>query len=135
MDQILEMAKELGAALQQDDRYIRVQMASAAADADEALQQMIGEFNLQRMALSNEAGKEDHDEQKMEKMSSELRALYEKIMSTESMKAYNDAHPALETLIGQVSRIITLAAQGEDPYQVELNEGCSGSCATCGGCH
>ena len=125
MDQILEMAKELGEALQQDERFIRVQMAQTAADQDEELQKMIGEFNLQRMAISNESGKDDRYEEKLSK-----------IMDNASMQAYNNAKPALEALVGKVSRIITLSAQGEDPYAEETeNGGCTGSCASCGGCH
>lgn len=136
MDQILEMAKELGEALQQDERFIRVQMAQTAADQDEELQKMIGEFNLQRMALSNEAGKDARDEEKLSKMNEEIRDLYAKIMDNASMQAYNNAKPALEALVGKVSRIITLSAQGEDPYAEETeNGGCTGSCASCGGCH
>ena len=46
MNDILDLAKEIGFALQEDDRYIRMQMAQAAADEDEVLQGLIGAFNL-----------------------------------------------------------------------------------------
>lgn len=134
-DQILEMARELGEAIQQDERFIRVQMAQAAADADDALQGYIGEFNLKRIALNNESQKDEKDEQKIEQLNSELRAAYANIMKNASMTAYNEAKPALDTLINQVARIITLSAQGEDPQSIDEQEGCSGSCGTCGGCH
>lgn len=42
MEPILEMAKDLAYAIQQDERYIRTQMAQVAADEDEELQGMIG---------------------------------------------------------------------------------------------
>lgn len=134
-DQILEMARELGEAIQQDERFIRVQMAQAAADADEALQGYIGEFNLKRIALNNESQKEEKDEQKLEQLNSELRAAYANIMKNASMTAYNESKPALDLLINQVARIIMLSAQGEDPQSIDEHEGCSGSCSTCGGCH
>ena len=35
MEPILEMAKDLAYAIQQDERYIRTQMAQAAADEDD----------------------------------------------------------------------------------------------------
>ena len=66
MDQLIEMAKEMGEAIQMDERFIRTQMAQAAADDDEALQGMIGEFNLKRLAVNNEYGKDEKDEQKQE---------------------------------------------------------------------
>ena len=42
MEPILEMAKDLAYAIQQDERYIRTQMAQAAADEDEELQNRAG---------------------------------------------------------------------------------------------
>jgi len=46
MDIILEMAKDMGEAIQQDPRYVALQMAQAKADEDQELQNLIGEFNL-----------------------------------------------------------------------------------------
>ena len=61
MDILMAMAKEMGAALQQDDRYVALQMAQAKADEDKDLQDLIGEFNLKRMALMTEDEKEERD--------------------------------------------------------------------------
>ena len=136
MDQIIDMARELGEALQQDNRYIRVQTAQAAADADEALQNLIGEFNLQRIALNSEAQQENHDEAKMKQLNETIRDVYQKIMENPSMKTYNEVKPELESLINTVARIITLSAQGEDPYSIsEQDHACGGDCGSCGGCH
>lgn len=62
MEPILEMAKDLAYAIQQDERYIRTQMAQAAADEDEELQGMIGEFNLKRIAINNETTRKKRKE-------------------------------------------------------------------------
>ena len=56
---IIELARDLGKKIQEDDRFIAMHVASQQCDADEALQNMIGEFNLKRMAINNEAQKED----------------------------------------------------------------------------
>lgn len=134
MEQILEMAKELGHALQQDDRFVRIQMAQAAADADSALQALIGEFNLKRMAISTESAKEDKDEEKLKQMDTELREIYTKVMANESMAAYNTAKTEMDKLLNSVGAIINMAAQGLNPDEYDENQ-CSGSCSTCGGCH
>ena len=60
---IIEMTRELGRALQNDERYIAMMAARQASDEDEALQEAIGEFNLKRMAISNEAQKEERDDE------------------------------------------------------------------------
>ncbi len=136
MDQIIDMARELGEALQQDDRYIRVQTAQKTADEDKGLQDLIGEFNLQRIALNSEAQKETRDEEKMNGLNAKIREVYQKIMENPSMKAYNEVKPELDSLINTVARIITLSAQGEDPYSIsEQEHTCGGDCGACGGCH
>ncbi len=137
MDQLIEMAKDLARELQADQRYIRAQMAQAAADEDADLQALIGEFNLKRMAISNEAGKPDRDPEKLERLDTELRDIYAKIMENPHMKVYNAAKAEVDALVNSINRIITLSAQGVDPDEAEdqLSSGCGGSCAGCSGCH
>ena len=54
MADLMEMAKELGRELQKDARYLAFRAASEENDKDEALQNLIGEFNLKRLDLGNE---------------------------------------------------------------------------------
>ena len=60
---MIEMARELGKELQKDQAYLNMQLARQASDEDEGLQDAIGEFNLKRMAINNEAQKEDRNEE------------------------------------------------------------------------
>ena len=136
MDQLIEMAKEMGEAIQMDERFIRTQMAQAAADDDEALQGMIGEFNLKRLSVNNEYGKDEKDEQKIAALNEELHAIYARLMENPHMKAYQEAKTELDAVMGRINRILMLSAQGEDPDNADTeNAGCSGNCGTCGGCH
>ena len=136
MDTLIEMAKEMGEAIQMDQRFIRTQMAQAAADEDEALQGMIGEFNLKRLAVNNEYAKEDRDDAKIRELDMELREIYARLMENENMKAYQAAKAELDDVLNRINRILTLSAQGEDPQKADVEpSGCSGNCASCGGCH
>ncbi len=54
---IMKLTRELGRALQQDQTYINMSVAEQQCNEDEALQNAIGEFNLKRMAINNEAAK------------------------------------------------------------------------------
>mgnify|MGYP000745950330 FL=1 len=56
---MIELAREIGRELQKDESYLNMQLARQASDEDQALQDAIGEFNLKRMAINNEAQKED----------------------------------------------------------------------------
>lgn len=137
MDKLLEMAKDLGYALQEDARYLKTKAAQEAADADEALQQLIGDFNLKRMAINTETAKEDdeRDNEKLATLNRELRAVYAQIMENAHMQAYNAAKGELDKLTNGMMAILNMAVQGLDPDTYEESEGCSGNCSSCSGCH
>ena len=62
---IIEKARELGKLIQQEESYIALQKAQADADADMDLQNLIGDFNMKRMSINNEASKKDKDSDKI----------------------------------------------------------------------
>ncbi len=136
MEALLELAKDLGHEIQRDPRFIRTQMAQAAADEDKALQDLIGEFNLKRMALNAEAGKDEaeQDKEKVMQLNAELREVYARVMANESMAEYQAAKTELDTIINGIGAIINMAAQGLNPDEYEEHS-CSGNCSSCGGCH
>ena len=136
MEALLELAKDLGHEIQRDPRFIRTQMAQAAADEDKALQDLIGEFNLKRMALNAEATKDEaeQDKDKVIQLNAELREVYAKVMANESMAEYQAAKAELDTIINGIGAIINMAAQGLNPDDYEEHN-CSGNCGSCGGCH
>lgn len=131
---IIKMTRELGKAIQQDERYTAYMSAKETNDKDAELQQLIGDFNLKRMNINAEmtAGEENSD--RLKKLNEELKEIYSKIMANENMAAFNTAQSALEQLISDVNQIISMCANGEDPDTCQISHGCSGSCATCGGC-
>lgn len=130
---VITMARELGKALQQEETFINWQNAQRTADADTELQQLIGEFNLKRMIINDEAGKQDRDQEKLTKANKEMREVYSKIMSNDNMIAYNDAKSAFDAVLNRVNAIIQQSAQGADPDTADAAD-CTGSCSTCGGC-
>lgn len=133
---IIEITRELGKALQSDQRYLNMQLARQASDEDEGLQQAIGEFNLKRMAINNEAQKEDRNEDVLKRLNEEFREVYGKIMENENMIKYNEAKNEFDALLQRVTGIIGLCADGEDPDTCEYDAAsCGGDCSSCGGCH
>ncbi len=133
---IIEAARELGRAMQADERYVNMRLAQQQSDEDEALQQLIGEFNLKRMAINNEAQKDDRSEETLKRLNEELRSVYGKIMQNEHMLRYNDAKNEFDALLQRVTGIIGLCADGEDPETCDYDAAsCGGDCSSCGGCH
>ena len=90
---------------------------------------------LKRMAINNEACKEDRNEEKLKTLNTEMRDLYAKVMTNENMTAYNNAKTDLDTVLQRVLAIITQSAEGEDPDTTDYSTSCTHDCSTCGGCH
>ncbi|MBP1572655.1 MAG: YlbF family regulator [Oscillospiraceae bacterium] len=136
---VIELTRQLGAALQQDERYLAYLSAKEKNDTDGELQNLIGEFNIVRMKYGQQMQKseEEQDKELMTELDGQMREIYGKIMSNENMNAYNDAKEAMDKLLNSINFIITMAANGEDPMTCpeEQPHSCSGSCASCGGCH
>lgn len=132
---LIALTRQLGHAIQEEKAYKDLRTAQTAADNDKELQDLIGEFNLKRMAINNEACKEERDEEKLRSLNEEMRSSYTKIMQNENMIAYNDAKTALDTLMQRVMAIITQSAEGEDPDTTDFSPSCTHDCSTCGGCH
>ncbi|MBC5727500.1 YlbF family regulator [Ruminococcus sp. NSJ-71] len=132
---IIEKARELGKLIQQEESYIALQKAQADADADMDLQNLIGDFNMKRMSINNEASKKDKDSDKLALLNSQMREDYSKIMSNKNMIAYNEAKDAFDMVANRVLAIIQQSAEGADPETADYStSSCSGSCSTCGGC-
>lgn len=132
---IIKMTRELGKAIQQDERYKAYAAAQTANDEDTELQKLISDFEQTRTAVNAEVSRSDRDQQKVDSLNEKLRELYAGIMRNENMAAFNKAQDELEQLISDVNQIITMCANGEDPDTCEIKpRNCSGSCSTCGGC-
>ncbi|MGN0558894.1 MAG: YlbF family regulator [Acutalibacteraceae bacterium] len=132
---LITSARELGKLIQQEESYKKLEAARIASDNDEKLQELIGEFNLKRMAINNEASKADRDDSKMQELNAQMRKVYADIMQNENMTAYNEAKNEFDAIMQRVLAIISQSAEGENPETADYHESCSGSCSTCGGCH
>ena len=132
---VIKCVRELGKAIQQDERFIRYAKARLENDNNEELQAAIGNFNIVRMELDREANAEERDEAKVKELNEKLRAVYSEIMSSAAMVEYNTAKVELDQLMNEVNTVISKTLEGEDPETCDTQAACTGSCSTCGGCH
>ena len=131
---IIELTRALGAEIQKTEEYKRFMSAKEKNDNDEALQKQIGDFNILKMQLDAEHEKEEKDEAKILELNEKIVALYNEIISGESMTEYNAAYEAYRTLTDKISNILLMCENGEDPATCEPSS-CTGNCSSCGGCH
>ena len=132
---IIEMARELGAALQRSDEYTAYNVAKNAADSDAELQGMIGDFNLKKLSLNAEVQKEEKDPAKLAALNEEVRSIYARIMAHPTMMAYNTTKEELDRILNFIQQIIVYSANGEDPAAIQEETSCGGDCSGCSGCH
>ncbi len=132
---MIELAREIGRQIQKDEAYVNLHNIQKQCDDDKDLQDLIGNFNLKRLAINNETSKEDKDPEKLTQLNKELREVYSDIMRNENMTAYNEAKQTFDKKLARVMAIINQSAQGEDPNTTDYTQSCAGDCASCGGCH
>lgn len=134
----IKAVRELGKAIQADERYTEYARAKKANDDDKELQELIGEFNLLRQNASMEYGKpeEEQNKEKLADLNAKMQEAYEKVMSNENMALFTVAKAGMDELMSQVNTVLTLTLQGADPETCPTSQptGCTGSCASCGGC-
>ena len=132
---IIDQVRNLALELQKDQRYLVLENARRLNDADEELQQQIGEFNLARIDLNNEVSKQEKDANRITELNEKIRKIYGEIMDNESMQAYNDAKNEMDHLMQYINAILVTAVNGGDPLTVEEPSSCGGDCSGCSGCH
>jgi cell fate (sporulation/competence/biofilm development) regulator YlbF (YheA/YmcA/DUF963 family) len=134
----IKIARELGKAIQADERYKAYHAAKEVNDADNELQDLIGEFNLMRQRLGQEASKRDDDDSKSQdkinELNTEAQMAYARLMDNENMKNFSVAKNDMDTLIRDITAIISLCCDGEDPDTCQPVNDCSGGCSSCAKC-
>ncbi len=132
---ILNAAKDLAREIQKSESYINLKIASQNNDNDEKLQDLIGKFNLKKIAISTQMSEDNENSDKISRLNEELKACYEELMNDKNMLNYMKCKKEFDELIRKINLLVAAGANGEDVDSVNLeNNGCAGSCGSCGGC-
>jgi cell fate (sporulation/competence/biofilm development) regulator YlbF (YheA/YmcA/DUF963 family) len=135
---VIELTRQLGAAIQKDERYLAFAAAKEANEKDEALNALMGEIQMIQMNYQMEASKETPDSAKMQEFEAEFNATYEAFMANENMQKYDEARAEVDSMMNYIMQILGLCVNGADPATCEPEQhdhSCDGSCSSCSGCH
>lgn len=133
---VIALARQLGHELQNDEHYKNAVEAAAAANNDESLAQMVSEFESLRSEIETlAADTENYNAARGAELDKQMHEKFTAINTHPAMARYAQTSSELESLVNYIVRIITQSANGENPDTVEQQSACSGSCASCGGCH
>ena len=123
---IFEKTRELGEMIQNSEEMKAYKTAEAAQNADEATQEHMKEFNLNRLNLARDMqnGKISREEA-IEKNNEAFEKLCE---NAPLVREYVDAKAKFDAVVNQVNTIINFYITGS-------TGDCTHDCSTSGGCH
>ncbi len=131
---IIELTRQLGAAIQKEEAYIAFHKAKDINEQDDALNELINKIQLIHMSYQHEAAKDDANEEKLQAYDKEFSEVYKQVMANPNMQNFEKAKDGLDQLMKRITGILSLCAQGEDPEKCEYQPSCSGDCSSCSGC-
>ncbi len=126
--EIIEKTKELGKLVADSEQVKSFNIAKAAYDQNKDIQELIGQFNIHKMSMAALSSQENPDEERINVHEEKLKEIYDKIMESELMTNYQIKSQAVDQLLAEINNILSFYISGENP------QGCSGNCASCGGC-
>lgn len=128
-----KLTRELGKAIQQDERYLTMQKAIEANEKDTALNELMSKIQLIQVSYQHEASKEDPNEEKMKAYDEEFRGVYAEIMANENMRNYEVARKDIDDLMNFLTGILAMCVNGDDPDTCDPTaHSCGGDCGSCG---
>ena len=131
MTKIIELAHMLGDEIAKSEEIRNLETAKNAFQADEPLQKMMEEYDVERRALGAEFAKsaEESDKTVIETLKNRLEELSREITKNENYSNFAAAQQAMDALMADVNAEIKFCITGERPST------CTHDCSTCAGCH
>ncbi len=123
---IFELAAELGKALKEDEKLVRLADAKKKYEDDIDLQKLLVEYEVQQKALQGEVTKEERDTVFIDIIQKRINEIYETVMNHPVFIELNEAQADVNELMNAVNNAITFEITGEIPS-------CTHDCSTCGG--
>lgn len=131
---LIDLARQLGEEIQNDEMYVKVRMAEQKLETDEEFQKLMSSFNEEKTKLNEEIMKENSDKEKIHQLNTSIEEKYDEINNNPNMISYREVQKDFMDIIKKINTIILMSAQGQDPYADDYYE-CGGSCSSCDGCH
>ena len=125
---VVDKANELGMMLKESSEYVRLQKAQVAQQSDTDAQLLLMNYNRKREELVKRAQKENITKDEMQEIRNEMQAEFDKLNQNANIVEFIDAMQQFNEMMDQVNHIV---ASYVSPHE----EGCNGSCSSCGGCH
>ena len=124
---IFALAAELGKAIKEDERMIRVEKAKEAYESSEKIGNLMMEYGIQQQALTTMGDGDDIDTDAVTRIQDRINEIYAEITTDPIFKELDEAQEAVNALMESVNNTIMFNATGQTP--------CTHDCSSCSGCH
>ena len=124
---IYSLAAELGKAIKEDERMIRMEKAKVAYDSSEKIKELMMEYGIQQQALTTMGDSAEIDTDALTRIQDRIDEIYAEITTDPVFKELEEAQNSVNELMESVNNTIMFNATGKTP--------CSHDCSSCSGCH
>ena len=131
MEKVLNQAELLAEAILSSEPYISMRLAEQAAMKDEKATQLISAYTEKRQAIEMLLADANMDHGALSKAGEELQNVEHAIDENEALNRMRETNEAFNKMMQKVNAIIRYVVTGEEEHE----EGCTGSCHSCSGCH
>ena len=128
--EIFELARQLGEAIKEDERVIRLNRATLAYESDVELLKKISEYNDLSKKLADAFETDGKDSDLVKELGFKLKELYTEIMEIPTMVEFSEAKEAVDKFMEQVNGEVMYTVTGTRPCS---ESGCNGDCSHCHG--
>lgn len=129
MSKVTDCARELGQAIVDSEEYKNMQICEKAAMSDPAVAQAMSRYLEAKEQLHTAMANGNADE--IAHFGQEMDDAQQALNQMPAVDAMTNARQSFSELMNQVNHVLEFMITGE----VEQSSGCSGNCASCGGCH
>ena len=124
---IYSLAAELGKAIKEDERMIRMEKAKEAYESSEKIGNLMMEYGIQQQALTTMGDGDEIDTDALTRIQDRIDEIYAEITTDPIFKELDEAQQAVNELMESVNNTIMFNATGQTP--------CTHDCSSCSGCH
>ena len=131
MQEVMGKTRELGLAILNSSIYQEMKAAEDKAMGNAQAAAVMGEYLEHRTALEELMQQNKPDADKMSEESRAMEDMQDQLNQIPDIVEMGEKRAAFTEMINQVNALLKTIITGEAPEE----GGCTGSCATCGGCH
>lgn len=134
MREVMNQAQKLGESILKSDIYLRMQQAEDQIGKDQAATLAVAAYMEKRDAVEKLLGdRANLDPAKLAELGSELQQAENEMNQQPLVQEMQAARKEFEAMMASINRVLELVINGS-VEEMPSAHGCTGSCATCGGC-